>query len=205
MRGRKYLCSKNNELNIKIEENPYRHGSTPLDSSRNLISHRQKALPVQNFSKNNMDKENTHCFSNIPHLKKKAFDQSEFNSNLNKEDNYYIKNLRGILRKDLFLQQSNYGQINNQPPDKSFNESNIKGISHSENYYEDEKHLISINFKENFLFDLKHFKKIIGFLDFLDVLNFQYVCKKSLSAEFKSLIKRLVCEKILKVFLNFEY
>ena len=204
MRGRKCLYPKNNELNINVDDNSYRNGSTPLESSRQILSHRQKAFPIQVFQKNidKMDKENSNSFSNATNKKKKVFEHSDFNSNLKKEDDNYIKNLRGAIKNNLFKKDKGADKFDNEKNHNSINKANHLTVKTHfidlENF--DEKQFVFQKFKENFLFDLKNFKKLMGYLNFLDILNFQYVCKQTFSFDFKSVIKRLVCKALVQVF-----
>lgn len=209
MRGHKYLYPKTIELNINIDENSLRNGSIPVEPLRLATCHRQKPFPTQTFIKkdllsNKFDKENnenTNVFSNLHSKKIKVCDQSDFQSNLKKKDDNYIKNLRGVLKKELFKKghkkyESNY---NNNSVKNEVN-LNLKAKNHFEDCDEDDKEMVFQSFQENFLFDLKTCKKMLAYLDFLDLLNFQYVCKKTFSSQFKSVIKRLVCKYVIKVF-----
>jgi len=200
MRGRLNLHPKTIDLNINIEESQSRYGSTPLESFRQDTNHRQQNFPQQAFIKNERnqdknDKENTNCFSNIVNSKKKVLEQTEFNSTLKKEDDSYIKTLRGMLKKELFKKEKLKIIV--------INESKLKAKTHlgdlETTLDEEEKLTIMQNFNKKFLFELKNCKKILLFLGFMDLLNFQFICKRTFSSEFKSFIKSKVCTSLIKV------
>lgn len=200
MRGRPNQFPKMIDLNINIEEGQSRYGSTPLESFRQETSHRQKPFPQLAFTKNERsqdknDKENN-CFSNFQTKKKKVFEGNEFNSTLKKEDNSYIKTLRGVIKKELFKKEKSKIIV--------INESRMKAktshLGDMETTIDEEERLSTFqNFNRSFLFELKNCKKILGYLNFLDLLNFQYVCKRTFSSEFKSFIKSRVCQTLIKV------
>ena len=200
MRGRPNQYPKVIDLNINIEESQGRYGSTPLESFRQETTHRQKPFPQLAFRKNERsqdrnEKENN-CLSNALSKKKNVSEKTEFNSTLKKEDNSYIKSLRGMLKKELFKKEKFKIIV--------INESRLKAKSNHfgdmETTMDEEDRLTTLqNFNKFFLFELKNCKKILGYLDFLDLLNFQYVCKRTFSSEFKSFIKSRVCQTLLKV------
>lgn len=189
MKNKKNLPPKTLDLNIFIEESAFQQPHSE-GTSLNFKSSENKLFSFMGFDKSiksngKKDKENI-CFSNFSMKKKNIFPQ-EFNSKVPKEDDFYIKKLRGIVKKNLFNQEKD-GFLTNQG-------INMKKKNNKKSPKNDKLD----KFKEDFLFNVYSAGKILSFLDFLDLLNFQYICKKTFRPEFKSMIKSLVCKRILKV------
>lgn len=181
MKSKKNSGPKNLDLNILLEEPIYQKPPSFNPYINPLISHRNKPFNMVSFNKptkplqNDKDKENTICFSNFTTKQKPAFIQ-DFQTNLNHDDDLYIKQLRGQIKKGLFSRE------------RKRNSSVVY-----------EKNSIFEKFKKEFLFNIENFQKILCFLDLFDLLKSQYICKTTFSPEFKSMIKKLASKCLLKV------
>lgn len=182
MKSKKNSAPKNLDLNILLEEPIYQKPPSFNPYINPLISHRNKPFNMVSFNKptkplqsDKEDKENTICFSNFTTKQRPAFIQ-DFQTNFKHDDDLYIKQLKEQIKKGLFSREKRRDSSKNQ-----------------------EKNAVFERFKKDFLFNIENLRKILCFLDLFDLLKCQYICKTMFSSEFKSMIKKLASNRLLKV------